>query len=59
MHARHYLGLLVVTVAWGFNFAVVTGLMLLGGALTPLGVAIVLLRRPRVIAPGTKGGVSV
>ena len=23
MHARHYLGLLVVTVAWGFNFAVV------------------------------------
>ena len=23
MDARHYLGLLVVTVAWGFNFAVV------------------------------------
>jgi len=36
-----------------------TGLMLLGGALTLLGVAIVVLRRPRVIAPGTKGGVSV
>jgi O-acetylserine/cysteine efflux transporter len=36
-----------------------TGLMMLGGVLTLAGVAIVVLRRPRVIAPGTKGGVSV
>jgi O-acetylserine/cysteine efflux transporter len=36
-----------------------TGLMMAGGLLTLLGVAIVVLRRPRVIAPGTKGGVSV
>ncbi len=33
--------------------------MVLGGLLTIAGVAIVVLRRPRVIAPGTKGGVSV
>ena len=36
-----------------------TPLMLLGGGLTLLGVAIVVLRRPRVIAPVTKAGVSV
>ena len=56
MDARHYLGLLVVTVAWGFNFAVVK--IGLGGALTLPGVAIVVLRRPQVVAPGTKGGVA-
>ncbi len=33
--------------------------MLIGGALTLVGVAIVLLRRPRVIEPGVKGGISV
>ena len=33
--------------------------MAMGGLLTIAGVAIVVLRRPRVIAPGTKGGVSV
>jgi O-acetylserine/cysteine efflux transporter len=36
-----------------------TGLMLLGAALTLAGVAIVVLRRPRVIAPVTKAGASV
>jgi O-acetylserine/cysteine efflux transporter len=36
-----------------------TTLMLVGGALTLFGVAVVVLRRPRVIAPGTKAGVSV
>jgi O-acetylserine/cysteine efflux transporter len=36
-----------------------TPLMWLGGALTIFGVAVVVLRRPRVIAPGTKAGVSV
>jgi O-acetylserine/cysteine efflux transporter len=36
-----------------------TPLMLAGGTLTLAGVAVVVLRRPRVIAPGTKGGVSV
>jgi O-acetylserine/cysteine efflux transporter len=36
-----------------------TGLMMVGGLLTLLGVTIVVLRRPRVIAPGTKAGVSV
>ena len=36
-----------------------TPLMLIGGALTLFGVAVVTLRRPRVIAPGTKGGVAV
>ena len=36
-----------------------TPLMLIGGALTLFGVGVVVLRRPRVIAPGTKGGVSV
>ena len=36
-----------------------TRLMLLGAALTLAGVAIVVLRRPRVIAPVTKAGASV
>ncbi len=36
-----------------------TAMMLLGAALTLLGVAIVVLRRPRVIAPVTKAGASV
>jgi len=36
-----------------------TFLMAVGGVLTLFGVAVVVLRRPRVIAPGTKAGVSV